>query len=455
MTVGLTMSDAIEAIIAQLRKRCAVYAITDSTAVRIRGFAEIVKGALPAICADYGKVIGNSHFSEISNDPELRQALMVAEERHFNILMQLRLDAEYARSLLEVTKLERQVGLGARARVSMAFRVTRAVGPKLASMHRLRANRAISDMMLLQDVLSFDLASAIGYDQTGERELTIRREQQIASSEVTFRQTLLGLQQSIGEAVSNAGESTSATDAAISRATNETSETKTALSLGNSQIIGTANAAEELSQSIREISARTTEGLGLTRSAVAQTGSTVAVMQDLTDAVSKIGSVVGLISSIATQTNLLALNATIEAARAGEAGRGFSVVAAEVKNLSAQTSQATAEISGQIAHIQNAASQCLTQMTLTSDQINAISAVSSAIATAVDQQSVVTAEIARQAEEAVRYTAQIVDGADRIEASMGGARDATLALRTSISTLTDHAEDLAGEFEKFIQSVAA
>ena len=75
----------------------------------------------------------------------------------------------------------------------------------------------------------------------------------------------------------------------------------------------------------------------------------------LSEAVDKIGSVVGLISDIATSTNMLALNATIEASRAGEAGRGFAVVAAEVKSLAKQTSQATQEIGKQIAVIQQAA----------------------------------------------------------------------------------------------------
>src|SRR5262249_38688889 len=86
--------------------------------------------------------------------------------------------------------------------------------------------------------------------------------------------------------------------------------------------------------------------------AVRQAAATDQRIAELSEAGSRIGDVVKLITSIAAQTNLLALNATIESARAGEAGRGFAVVAQEVKNLAGQTAKATEEISSQIASMQ-------------------------------------------------------------------------------------------------------
>jgi methyl-accepting chemotaxis protein len=81
------------------------------------------------------------------------------------------------------------------------------------------------------------------------------------------------------------------------------------------------------------------------------------VIVTLTEASQRIGGVVKLISEIAEQTNLLALNATIEAARAGNAGKGFAMVASEVKALSNQTSKATEEIGTEISRMRSTVDQ--------------------------------------------------------------------------------------------------
>ncbi|HXQ99634.1 MAG TPA: methyl-accepting chemotaxis protein [Pseudomonas sp.] len=91
-------------------------------------------------------------------------------------------------------------------------------------------------------------------------------------------------------------------------------------------------------------------------------GSTAAVIDTLGQRSQEIGGIVSVITSIAEQTNLLALNAAIEAARAGEQGRGFAVVADEVRNLASRTRQATDEISGMIASIQQETGNAISTM---------------------------------------------------------------------------------------------
>ena len=113
-----------------------------------------------------------------------------------------------------------------------------------------------------------------------------------------------------------------------------------------------AAAAHEMSNSIGEIAHRLSQSNDVVRLTVSEARLANQDIDVLAQTAQKIGDVVKLIRSIAEQTNLLALNATIEAARAGEAGRGFSVVASEVKSLAVQTAAATEDISMQIAEVQ-------------------------------------------------------------------------------------------------------
>jgi methyl-accepting chemotaxis protein len=114
----------------------------------------------------------------------------------------------------------------------------------------------------------------------------------------------------------------------------------------------------------------------------------------LSKASEKIGEIINLINEIATQTNLLSLNASIEAARAGESGRGFAIVASEVKNLADQTSIATKEISSQVKSVQNFTQKAVGDMEEIFSSIKTLSEISSVISSAVEEQSLVTKEMA-------------------------------------------------------------
>ena len=156
-----------------------------------------------------------------------------------------------------------------------------------------------------------------------------------------------------------------------------------------------ASATEELSASVDEIGKRVRESNRIAEAAVLQAEQTDGRIGKLSRAAQQIGDVVKLITAIAEQTNLLALNATIEAARAGEAGRGFAVVASEVKSLASQTAKATDEISSHISGMQGATQESVAAIKEIGGTIGQISAIASSIASAVEQQGSATQEIAR------------------------------------------------------------
>ena len=125
------------------------------------------------------------------------------------------------------------------------------------------------------------------------------------------------------------------------------------LEQASSNVQAVATASEELTASVGEISRQVEESSARSPATrCIRPEKTDARINELSSAAGRIGDVVKLITAIAEQTNLLALNATIEAARAGEAGRGFAVVASEVKTLATQTAKATDEIGTQIAGMQ-------------------------------------------------------------------------------------------------------
>ncbi len=164
------------------------------------------------------------------------------------------------------------------------------------------------------------------------------------------------------------------------------------------QVAKAAIAGQELARTIHDVGASAVESSALAAQAVAEAARTSATMDQMVAVSHEIGDVTGLISGIAAQTNLLALNATIEAARAGEAGRGFSVVAQEVKALASQTADATRDIAMRVATIQETSNRSVAAIQAVSSKIRELDRVANGIASAVDQQVAGTGAIASSVE---------------------------------------------------------
>jgi methyl-accepting chemotaxis protein len=216
-----------------------------------------------------------------------------------------------------------------------------------------------------------------------------------------------------------------------------------------------ASATEELSSSVNEISRQVQESARMASEAVSQAKATNDRVGELSKAASRIGDVVELINTIAEQTNLLALNATIEAARAGEAGRGFAVVASEVKALAEQTAKATGEIGQQISGIQAATQESVGAIKEISGTIEKLSEISSTIAAAVEEQGAATQEISRNVQQAAQGTQQVSSNITDVQRGASETGSASSQVLSAARSLSGDSSRLKLEVGKFLDSVRA
>ena len=271
-----------------------------------------------------------------------------------------------------------------------------------------------------------------------------------------------GFESSVGgivQAVSSAAremQSTAQSMSSVSDDANRQSANVAAAALEAAANVETvASAAKQLGSSIADISHQVQQQrdvAGVASQAAATTNEDIGALAGRAD---KIGAVISLITGIAEQTNLLALNATIEAARAGEAGKGFAVVASEVKSLANQTARATEEIGEQIRSMQDQTSRTVTSIETITAKISELNDIASAVAAAVEQQNSATQEIARNANEAAAGTGQVtrsIDDVSRSASEAGGAAGLVLSASEDVS---QHARRLTEEVQGFLQSIRA
>lgn len=225
-------------------------------------------------------------------------------------------------------------------------------------------------------------------------------------------------------------------------ATGAKNETEHTLSVSNetAQNVQTISAAtEEMSSTVAEISQQITRTSSIAGDAVELASGAQTTMQELVQTAESISDVLGLIKDIAEQTNLLALNATIEAARAGEAGKGFAVVASEVKSLAGQTGKATEQISEQVGSIQEATQRAVQAFEQINNTINDISESSNVVAAAVEEQSAASAEIASGAGKASSGTIDVENCMTSLSSQITQVGDASEQVRSVTDALSAEA----------------
>jgi methyl-accepting chemotaxis protein len=216
-----------------------------------------------------------------------------------------------------------------------------------------------------------------------------------------------------------------------------------------------AAAADKLAASACEIGTRAATSASLVTKAVEDTKRTDGAVRVLSERSVRIEQVVKLISDVAAQTNLLALNATIEAARAGEAGRGFGVVATEVKSLAAQTAKATEEIASQVAQSQEATRDVVGAIKSVGNTVEQLHLIASAIAAGAQEQQAAAQEIAGSVAEAASGTQEVTNNISQVCQAAAHTGSASSQVLAAASALSQNSSELSREVELFLGRVVA
>jgi methyl-accepting chemotaxis protein len=263
----------------------------------------------------------------------------------------------------------------------------------------------------------------------------------------------------VAEKLSRAVDDLQAMAASLAAAAERTSSQAVAVASASGQtatsVKSISKAGEEVSASTLEISQQAAVSAKISARAVQEMAQSERCMDLLTENTEQIGRVTELIASIAGRTKLLAINATIEASRAAEGGRGFIVVANEIKALASQTANATQQIAQQIASVRDATGGSALALRASSLTLSNIDQAATAIAAATHQQSYAVAEVARHVQSAADGTEHVSHSIVEVSAAAEEAGRAAKDLLRSATDLAGDATFLRQQVGDFLKTVRA
>ena len=283
-----------------------------------------------------------------------------------------------------------------------------------------------------------------------EKQRRAQLKQIISTFDTQFLDTLDTVLQSISQMQVTAAELTGI--ATISNHEVATVAANSEESSGN--VSAVAVAAGHLSSAITSIAGELSSTQQLVGEMNHGTQATNSLVDVLDASIQRIDGIVSLIQGIARQANLLALNATIEAARAGEVGKGFTVVANEVKSLAQQTAVATQDIASHLGEIKRATGSTVIAIRSLSSGMSQIDQRTLSIRASVEEQGRMTHVISRSIADVAAGTGNLARTTGNIRRSATKTNDVANDVLASANQLDDKARQLESSVHAFLQNVA-
>jgi methyl-accepting chemotaxis protein len=295
--------------------------------------------------------------------------------------------------------------------------------------------------------VSSEELTTVAQTMAGSSEAMSSKTNEVAQSSAEMSSNINEVASSAEDATTNVNSVSSAVEE-MSTTLNQVSQTATVVSENTNTI---AVALEEMSATINEVTKNTEHAANVSKTAAEKATITQGLMVKLGESAESVGKVVQVIDEIAEKTNLLALNASIEAARAGDAGKGFNVVANEVKDLSKQTAEATQNIVEQIEEMQQNTQSSIEAITEITEIINELNSVNLTIAGAVEEQSVTTNEVsqttidaASSLEEVTGNVTEVSRAANEIAGNSSTMAELIQGISTSATSTAQGANKVSG-----------
>lgn len=427
-----------------------------------------------------GKSLGKPHSDHIDASVELNSSQEYTNDSHFMLTRAVNMAGVTTWTLyveVPLSYIEGQVaevlGIVSEGKsnqimgVSVAGFIVGGLGLVIVVLLAIRINRPIREVSAALE----DIATGEG-DLT--RRITVKSQDEVGVLAGYFNQFV----EQLAGIIRLLGESIQASRSTANQANSLAEETSRGMSEQQESVIMVATASEEMSQTAAEVASSaaqaasassiaedaTEQGRAVVRTTTVNITTLAGKMKDSMPIVEQLSSdseniaaVLQVIRSIAEQTNLLALNAAIEAARAGEQGRGFAVVADEVRGLAGRTAQSVEEIEGVIAQLQKATGEVVVAMQESSEMaadystqvqqamealdkigssISEINMMSTQIATAAEEQSSVAEEINRNVQSIRGVTDEVAENANR-----------SAELSQQINHQSEQQQQLIGQFK--------
>ena len=441
-----------------IKARLAFIGLDEVKRKTLRELRPIISQALPEVLDQfYARVTRYPDVARFFANAQIMRHVKEMQLKHWDVILTAEFDDTYVHSVTRIGEAHHRLGLEPRWYIGgysmIVSGIARAIEKEFSAGWFAGGGEKRADMLsvaIAAALLDMDFATSV-YLEAGKRE---RRE--------TLDRLATSFDDTVGKIVDKVSSTADQLQAAASTLT-KTAETTQNLSgavaaaseEASSNVQSVASATEEMTASVNEIARQVQESSNIADEAVKQAEKTDARIAKLLQAANRIGDVVKLITAIAEQTNLLALNATIEAARAGEAGKGFAVVASEVKALAAQTAKATDEIGTQIAGMQTATQESVAAIKEIGSTIGRIADIASTIAVAVEEQGTATQEIARNVQEASKGTTQVATNITDVNRGASETGSASTQVFSSARWLSSESNHLKGEVAKFLVTVRA